>query len=124
MKWLEERLTAAKAAGRRVIVAGHNPLLAESSRSNGAARTFDHEEVAALLDRYADVAPLYLAGHYHGGGCARRPSGVHHVTIEGMVETGGHAVLSIGEEEIAIEASLGSPGVTSRTLPLALSDNS
>ena len=41
--------------------------------------------------------------------------GVHHVTIEGMVEKGGHATLEIREDRLEIR---GVDGTTSRSLPL------
>ena len=41
--------------------------------------------------------------------------GVHHVTIEGMVEKGGHATLEIREDRLEIR---GVDGITSRSLPL------
>ena len=116
LAWLrDDVLRRARAEGRRVIVAGHNPLLAEASRPGGYTRAFGWQALAELLDEHADVCPLYLAGHFHGGGYSRRASGVHHVTVEGIVEEGGHAVLQWFDDRIQIS---GMGGTTTRLLPL------
>lgn len=117
MIWATEALRAARREKRRLIVAGHMPLTSEASAPEECA--WNHEELNALLDRFADVVVVYLAGHDHQGGYHLRPSGVHHVTVEGTVGVcpslrGGHSFLSIHPDRIEIEGMPG--GTTSRTL--------
>jgi hypothetical protein len=82
---------------------------------------FNHEEVAQLLDAHADVVALYACGHYHLGGYARRPSGVHHWTCEGMVEmeapgAKGHATLHVFADRIdVVSADRGGGGIKPRS---------
>ena len=115
LAWLEHSLAVARQEGRRVLVAGHMPLLTAASRPGGYTRAFNCDALAALLDNYSDVVAVYLAGHYHRGGYSLSRGGVHHVTIEGMVEEGGHATLEIYTDRLEIK---GSGGTTSRSLPL------
>jgi hypothetical protein len=81
MTWLRE--TLARAAGKPVVVFCHLPVLAEaSSRSH---LLWNHAEVLDLLQACPTLV-AYIAGHDHRGGYAER-MGIHHVTLEGMVET-------------------------------------
>lgn len=125
LDWLRERLASCRAHGRRAIVVGHMPAWDEAATDMHLV--FNHAELVELLDAHADVVALYLAGHYHPGGYARRSSGVHHVTCEGLVEASegaaAYAHLSIGEHaiEIASADQAGTPGaVTSQQLALGL----
>ncbi|KAG8466885.1 hypothetical protein KFE25_008264 [Diacronema lutheri] len=118
--WLCARLTACRARGARAIVAGHMPLVRAAATADTLA--YNGEEVAALLDEFCDVCPLYACGHWHGGGYARRPSGVHHWTCEGMVEAAeqarGYALMLVHADRIEVASPDQAGGVSSRTFEL------
>jgi hypothetical protein len=117
LTWLTERLSDCRARRVRVVVAGHMPLWAPAASDMHVA--FNHEEVAELLDAHADVVALYACGHYHLGGYARRPSGVHHWTCEGMVEmeagAKGYAMLHICADRIDVVSADRGGGIKPRS---------
>jgi 3',5'-cyclic AMP phosphodiesterase CpdA len=83
LAWLREILAKAAAADEPAVVLCHQPVLAAaSSRSH---LLWNHEEVLALLEACPTLV-AYIAGHDHRGGYAER-AGIHHVTLEGLVET-------------------------------------
>jgi DNA repair exonuclease SbcCD nuclease subunit len=117
LHWLHTQLKQARQRGEHTIVVGHMPMMAAAS--SAMHLTFNHAEVCALLDEFCDVCPLYICGHCHHGGYARSAAGVHHVTVEGIVEMPpgaerSHAVLTVSQAEIVIDG--GGGGVLSRTL--------
>ena len=75
LSWLERTLATARLEGRRVLVAGHMPLLSAASRPGGYTRAFNCEAVSDLLDEYYDTVAAYLAGHFHRGGYAQSRKG-------------------------------------------------
>lgn len=117
--WLESQLTLASAAGERVIVVSHHPLLRGACRETH--RAWNGDEVAALLDAHAGTVVLALAGHDHIGGFATSRSGVHYVTLEAMLEApergNAFAVVRVHDDRIVIDGCGSS--VTSRVLPMA-----
>jgi 3',5'-cyclic AMP phosphodiesterase CpdA len=119
LRWLRQQLVSCRSRGVRALVAGHMPLWVEASNADAVA--FNDEEIAQLLDEFADVVPLYMCGHWHAGGYARKPSGVHHWTCEAMVEAGaqaaGHAALSVFHDRIEVVSADKAAGIKSRTLP-------
>jgi hypothetical protein len=63
--------------------------------------------------------PLQLAGHYHPGGAAVGPTGVHYVTLEGLVEapegSNAYALVDVFNDRIRVR---GYGAATSRELAL------
>lgn len=118
--WLRTRLASCRARRVRALVAGHMPLVEAAATAETVA--WNGEAVATLLDEFADVAPLYACGHWHGGGYAQRLSGVHHWTCEGMVEAGelacGYATVALHAERIEVASPDEAGGVKSRCLLL------
>ena len=119
ISWLRSIFGRARKAQERVLVAGHMPLLGAAASTCHLA--FNHEEIAALLDEYCDVCPLYMCGHYHTGGYAQSMAGVRHITIEGVVEMRPeveccHATLAVYPDRLVVDG--GGGGVTSRELKL------
>lgn len=91
LRWLEGELTAAKAAGQRVIVCGHFPVLpAEDSH-----RLWNAGEVVAMINRHPHVA-AYFNGHNHKGNHTHAGQ-CHHVNFKGMVETASDNPFAIVE---------------------------
>ena len=118
--WLEAQLTLASAAGERVIVASHHPLLRGACRETH--RAWNGDEVAMLLEAHAGTVVLALAGHDHIGGFATSRSGVHYVTLEAVLEAPEHgnafAIIRVHDDRIVIDGC--GTSVTSRVLPIAV----
>ena len=120
LAWLKERLSEAGRLGQKAIVLCHHPVLPESS--SPANVLWNHKEVlAALTDSGCVVA--YFCGHEHSGGYAVR-SGIHHVTVPGMVESPddstGCAVVELRPDRLGIQG-LGT--VPSRVLKMKALDS-
>jgi 3',5'-cyclic AMP phosphodiesterase CpdA len=80
LAWLDRTCTAARAAGRKVIVLAHHPVFPANDHN-----LWNAEEVLALLDRHRHVV-AWLNGHNHAGNFGEW-HGVPCVTLKGMVET-------------------------------------
>lgn len=119
LRWLRETLCAAAAAGERVLVLSHQPLLAEAALW-GAVPWNNGEVLEVLRGAGEGVVAAVLAGHYHAGGYALDPGpGTHHVTLESPLGTTpqeplAHAVVELWDDRLEIR---GRGLVRSRTLP-------
>ena len=115
LAWIAGELAAARRAGQRVVLFAHHPLLAEAA--SAAALAWDHGDVLALLAESPEVA-LWFNGHAHSGGYAER-DGVHHVTVQGMVEApegeNAWAVVTLHPDRCEIR---GAGTVPDRLLPI------
>lgn len=115
LAWLRDVLARAAAAREPVGVFCHLPVLAAASTRSHLL--WNHEEVLAAIDACPTLA-AWIAGHDHRGGTAAR-NGVHHVTLEGMVETAadGNAfgVVDVFPGRLEIR---GSGAMTSRRLEI------
>ncbi len=115
LAWLRDVLSKAAGARERVAVFCHNPVLAEAS--SRAHLLWNHEEVLVAI-KACPAFSVYFAGHDHRGGYAVR-KGVHHVTLEGMVESppDGNAfgVVEVQPDRLVLR---GSGSMTGRTLGL------
>ena len=116
--WLKAELAAAEAAGERVVVFGHLPILLEAS--GPYYLLWDHAAVLELLQSTPAVV-AYLAGHDHAGGYAQQ-AGIHHLTLPGMLDapegTNAYAVVEVWPERLEVR---GVREVTDRTLAWASS---
>ncbi|KAI8469803.1 MAG: manganese-dependent ADP-ribose/CDP-alcohol diphosphatase-like protein [Monoraphidium minutum] len=81
--WLVGELAAAKAAGQRVIVAGHIPFCPGTAPE--PCLLWNYEEVLDIMEASGVVAAT-LAGHAHMNGYALR-NGIHHVVLPSLLET-------------------------------------
>lgn len=109
--WLERTLSAAQAAGERVVVLNHYPVLPENPHNQ-----WDSGEVVALLARFPNVV-AYFNGHNHAGNYGQA-HGIHFVNFRGMVDTpdtSAFAVVEILTDRIDIRGYGREP---SRSLPL------
>lgn len=59
---------------------------AQSVLCGGLCLAWNYDEVLQVLDRHPCVGAV-IAGHDHSGGYARSMHGVHHITLEGVIET-------------------------------------
>ena len=79
--WLEDQLHQAGAAGQRVVLVCHYPLLPLDGHS-----LWDAEEVLAVLQKHRSIIAAWWNGHNHDGNyCARH--GIHFLNFRGMVDT-------------------------------------
>lgn len=81
MTWLRETLAAAGRNGERVIVCNHYPVVPHPFALN----LWNDLELIQTLES-SDTVVAYFNGHHHTGNFGSR-SGIHYITIEGMVET-------------------------------------
>ncbi|MEC5129437.1 metallophosphoesterase [Verrucomicrobiales bacterium BCK34] len=112
LEWLEGELAAAKAAGEKVIISCHYPILPDNSHNLWSDR-----EVLAVIDRFPGTVAAWFNGHNHAGNYAER-NGVHYVTVQGMVDTeheNAFAILEVSPELLTIR---GSGRVPSRELKI------
>uniref|UniRef100_A0A061RWB5 Manganese-dependent adp-ribose cdp-alcohol diphosphatase n=1 Tax=Tetraselmis sp. GSL018 TaxID=582737 RepID=A0A061RWB5_9CHLO len=113
MRWLEQALAGAAAAGDCVIVAAHHPI----GSAQKCLRAWNWEEIHETLARWSSCVRLVLTGHDHLGGYGAL-AGIHYVTLEGVVESAddsnSYAVIEVREDAIEIHGR----GVVSRVLPI------
>lgn len=91
LAWFAGILNRAKAAHERVICFCHYPLIKEASPRNH--RMAEPKPILDLLDA-SDCVVAWIAGHDHSGGYATR-KGVHHLTLQGTVETRNEPAFAI-----------------------------
>lgn len=88
--WIEDRMSAARDAGERVIVQGHYPIYPRNEHN-----LWDDDQLVALLTSYENFV-LYMNGHNHMGNYGRIGA-QHFVTFKGMVETADTTAYSVAE---------------------------
>ncbi len=79
--WLEEKLTAARAAGEKVILFCHYPLFPK-----GVHNLWNDAELLALVARHQETVVAWMNGHNHDGNYGEK-DGVHFVNFKGMLDT-------------------------------------
>ena len=113
--WLKETLRGAGERGERVIVFCHMPALVEAS--DESLVLWNDEQIVGILESHP-CAAAYFSGHDHAGGYARK-EGIHHVSLQGMVEAPGenaYGIVELYADRIEVR---GMGKVPSRSLPLA-----
>lgn len=88
LKWLKFRLRQGEVRGFKTVLFSHLPLLPE----NGL-HLWNNQEVLALLNGYPSVI-AFISGHHHEGGYVRQ-TGIHHVTLKGVVEAGSESACGV-----------------------------
>ena len=88
--WLERTLHAAQAAGERVVVLNHYPVLPDNPHN-----LWDSTEIVARLARSPNVV-AYFNGHNHAGNYGQA-HGIHFVNVCGMVDTPDTTAFAIVE---------------------------
>ncbi|XP_045925784.1 manganese-dependent ADP-ribose/CDP-alcohol diphosphatase [Micropterus dolomieu] len=85
LKWLESVLSSADEKRERVTIVSHLPVHPHSTDPMCLAWNFD--ELLAIIRSHSSVV-CFMAGHDHDGGyCRDKDTGVHHLTLEGVIET-------------------------------------
>lgn len=88
LEWLSKQLEHCKNSNKKVILAGHVPLRAETSDS---CAVWNSESIIDLIWSYDNLVVAYLAGHYHAGGYYLDEKNIHHLTLNGMLEAPVHS---------------------------------
>jgi len=81
--WLENQLKDAESEKQYVIVSGHVPIYEKAA--DESCLLWNYESVLEVLHRYKNVV-AHLAGHDHNGGYAVDKKGIHHLTMNGLIE--------------------------------------
>ncbi|XP_044033480.1 manganese-dependent ADP-ribose/CDP-alcohol diphosphatase [Siniperca chuatsi] len=85
LNWLDLVLSSADEKRERVTIVSHLPVHPYSTDPICLAWNFD--ELLAIIRSHSSVV-CFMAGHDHDGGYHRdKDSGVHHLTLEGVIET-------------------------------------
>lgn len=97
--WLEDRLSAAKDAGERVILLCHYPIYPANEHN-----LWDSERIVELIGKNPHVA-AWFNGHNHAGNYGAIGK-QHFVNFRGMVDTpdtSAFAIVSVHADRIEIE---------------------
>ncbi|CAI9557081.1 unnamed protein product [Staurois parvus] len=88
LSWLDEVLTYCDQQNERVIIAGHVPIHPEAKRTPCLAWNYKDilQVIQSVFGSHQSVV-CYFAGHDHSGGYHQDSHGIHHVTMEGVIES-------------------------------------
>ncbi|MCH2378508.1 MAG: metallophosphoesterase [Pedosphaera sp.] len=98
LAWVKGRLAVAEKANEKVILFCHFPVHPENIHI-----LWNYEAVTSLLAEYPCVA-AYLNGHNHAGNYGEK-SGIHYLTIKGMVDTlkNSYGVVEVYEDRLVLK---------------------
>uniref|UniRef100_A0A8C8SR32 Manganese-dependent ADP-ribose/CDP-alcohol diphosphatase n=1 Tax=Pelusios castaneus TaxID=367368 RepID=A0A8C8SR32_9SAUR len=91
LDWFNEVLTFSDRNEEKVVVVGHIPIHPDST-DDSVCLAWNYKDALSVIHSHQCVV-CFLAGHLHDGGYCLDSHGVHHLTLEGIVETppGSHA---------------------------------
>ncbi|XP_005721971.1 manganese-dependent ADP-ribose/CDP-alcohol diphosphatase [Pundamilia nyererei] len=85
LDWLDSLLSSADEKQEKVTIVSHLPIHPDCTDTICLAWNF--EELLAVIRSHTSVV-CYMAGHAHDGGyCQDEDTGVHHLTVDGVIET-------------------------------------
>ncbi|NXG21267.1 ADPRM diphosphatase, partial [Grallaria varia] len=84
LDWFDEVLKFSDENQEKVVVMGHLPIHPDAS--NGVCLAWNYEAALSVIHSHRCVVCV-LAGHLHDGGYCLDSHGVHHLTLEGVIET-------------------------------------
>ncbi|NXA07650.1 ADPRM diphosphatase, partial [Sapayoa aenigma] len=88
LDWFDEVLKFADENQEKVIVMGHVPI--HPGASDGIALAWNYEAALSVIHSHRCVVCV-IAGHMHDGAYCLDCHGVHHLTLEGVIETPPHS---------------------------------
>ena len=97
--WLNKELAEAENQNQKVVIFCHYPLLPLEAHT-----LWNSEDVLDIIHSHKCVK-LYINGHNHAGEYQRK-SGIHYLTLSGMVETkfqNSYAKILLSDEKIEIK---------------------
>ncbi|XP_026206434.1 manganese-dependent ADP-ribose/CDP-alcohol diphosphatase [Anabas testudineus] len=121
LDWLDSVLSLADDKEDRVTIVSHLPVHPYSTVPVCLAWNFD--ELLAIIRSHSSVV-CFLAGHDHDGGyCWDKETGVHHLTLEGVIETppnsNAFGLVSVYKDRMVLK---GSGRIRDRVLQFSQSD--
>ena len=84
MRWLESQLLECERLGKKILLAGHIPLLINAGDKYVA---WNADDILKLIWSFDHVVVAYLCGHAHVGHYYLDEHGVHHLTLSAILET-------------------------------------
>ncbi|XP_061564705.1 manganese-dependent ADP-ribose/CDP-alcohol diphosphatase [Cololabis saira] len=85
LAWLDSVLSSADESQEKVTLVSHLP--AHPGSTEPVCLAWNYDELLALIRSHGSVV-CYMAGHAHDGGyCRDEDTGVHHLTLDGVIET-------------------------------------
>ncbi|NWR78077.1 ADPRM diphosphatase, partial [Centropus unirufus] len=84
LDWFDEVLKLSDENQEKVIVMGHLPIHPDAS--DPVSLAWNYEDALSVIHSHGCVI-CFLAGHLHDGGYCLDSHGVHHLTLEGVIET-------------------------------------
>ncbi|XP_068007746.1 manganese-dependent ADP-ribose/CDP-alcohol diphosphatase [Melanerpes formicivorus] len=84
LDWFNEVLKLSDENQEKVIVTGHLPIHPDAS--DGVSLAWDYQDALSVMHSHQCVV-CFLAGHLHLGGYCLDSHGIHHLTLEGVIET-------------------------------------
>ncbi|XP_039596268.1 manganese-dependent ADP-ribose/CDP-alcohol diphosphatase [Polypterus senegalus] len=84
LSWLDKILTYADKNLEKVTIISHLPVHPDST--DPICLAWNYEEMLSVLHSHKSVV-CFMAGHDHDGGYHMDHRGIHHVTMEGVIET-------------------------------------
>ena len=87
LNWLRNRLAECQ-GHKKVILAGHAPLIKDASTYRGNMICWNAEDILNIFNNeYPRIVVAYLAGHYHPGAKPVLMNNVYHLTVQAMLST-------------------------------------
>jgi hypothetical protein len=105
LKWLENQLIECERLGKKILLAGHIPLMVEVG---GLWVAWNSDEILNLVWSFNRVVIAYLCGHAHIGKYFLDKNGIHHLTLTAILETApntqnSNATAEVYEDRLVIK---------------------
>ncbi|XP_005399415.1 PREDICTED: manganese-dependent ADP-ribose/CDP-alcohol diphosphatase [Chinchilla lanigera] len=84
LNWLNDVLTFSDTNQEKVVIVSHIPIYPEASDT--VCLAWNYRDALEVIWSHKCVV-CFIAGHTHDGGYSEDPFGVHHVDLEGVIET-------------------------------------
>ncbi|KAM9177751.1 manganese-dependent ADP-ribose/CDP-alcohol diphosphatase isoform 1-T2 [Mergus octosetaceus] len=84
LDWFDEVLKFSDENQEKVVAMGHLPIHPDAS--DKVCLAWNYEDALSVIHSHQCVV-CFLAGHLHDGGYCLDSHGVHHLTLEGIIET-------------------------------------
>ncbi|KAM6897525.1 manganese-dependent ADP-ribose/CDP-alcohol diphosphatase [Xenentodon cancila] len=85
LAWLDSVLTSTDESQEKVTLVSHIP--AHPNSTDPVCLAWNYNELLTIIRSHSSVV-CYMAGHAHDGGyCQDEDTGVHHLTLDGVIET-------------------------------------
>ena len=103
--WLSSELSKSDEKNQLVIIASHcnvHPDAIDSAKTN---TIWNYEDILPVLQKHRCVT-AFFAGHNHDGGYCCDNAGIHHITMEGIIEhcdNNAFGILKLYGDEMVLE---------------------